>query len=75
MNIISYQFYLLFEINFIQEELFSENQWLQFINEYEKESQSFLASEEIDTSLNLFTNTDCLTILYSEHSSLNSMLG
>ena len=59
----------------IQEELFSEDQWLQFINEYEKESQPFIALEEINTSLNSFTNTECLAIPYSEQGSLNPMLG
>ena len=55
---------LLLKMNSTQEELFSEDQWLQFINEYEKEPQSFLIPEEINTSLP-----------YSEQGSLNPTLG
>ena len=64
-------------MNSIQEEPFSEDQWDQFINEYEKEPQTFLTSEEINTSVNSFTNIDYLTIpsFYSEQDNSNPGLG
>ena len=64
-------------MNSIQEEPFSEDQWDQFINEYEKEPQKFFTPEEINTSVNSFTNIDYLTIpsFYSEQGNSNPELG
>ena len=62
-------------MNSIQEEPFSEDQWDQFIKEYEEEPQAFFTSEKIDTSLNSFTNTDYLVTPSAGNDRNDSNLG
>jgi len=62
-------------MNSIQEEPFSEDQWNQFINEYEKAPQTYFASDETNSSSNPFTGSLAIPDFYGEQGNSNAGLG
>ena len=59
-------------MNSIQEERFSEDQWDQFIKEYEKTPQNYFTSDEISTSMN---QSLAIPDFYGEQGNSNAGLG
>lgn len=62
-------------MNSIQEEPFSEDQWNQFITEYEEAPQNCFTSDETDTSSNPFTGSLAIPDFYGEQGNSNAGLG